>query len=154
MTWGQAPCLGHYFNPRHNAWETNETNKTTHPHMTRNHSNILESWCKLQMMPYADFNVCWFQLCTHIRIAPICCLNGLVAKSHAWGDEGRTGNACSLNVEAFMKRKRKENPGPVCLFTPRLWICDSTSPHPVFVECMKIWHGYRWVISFGLFYLY
>ena len=71
------------------------------------------------MMPYADFNICWFQLCAHIQIVPICCLNVWVAKSHTWGDERRTGIAYSLNVEAFLKKK-KNNPGLVYF----LKLCD------------------------------
>lgn len=114
--------------------------------MTGNHSNILENWGKFQMMPYADFNVCWFQLCTHIQIVPICCLKVWVAKSHMWGDEGRTGNAYSLNVEDFLGKKKPR----LCLFISHGFGFVMVPGHtPVFTECMQVQQVYRQVICFG-----
>lgn len=86
----------------------------THPPVMKDHSNILESWFKFQMMPYADFNVCWFQLCTHIQIVPICRLNVWVAKSPTRGDEWRTGRACIFSVQPSQKKKKKSLGLPVC----------------------------------------
>lgn len=106
-------------------------NKYT-PHtrsVIRNHSNIFESLYKFQMMPYADFNICGFQLRTHIHIVPICCLNVWVAKSHTWGDERRTSSAYSLNVEAFLGKKSRLNPD-LFVFITWLWFGDGAMPHP------------------------
>lgn len=120
---------------------------TTQSSVIRNHSSILESWYKFKMMPYADFNICWFQLCAHIQIVPICCLNVWVAKSHTWGDERRTGIAFSLNVEAFLEKKK--SPGLVYF----LKLCDfgfvmAPGHHYVFTEYVQVQHFWRLVICF------
>lgn len=123
----------------------NEQISTTHSSVIRNDSNILQSWYKFQMTPYADFSICWFQLCTHIQIVPICCLNEWVAKSHTWGDERRTGSAYSLNVEAFLEEKK--NPGSICLFMLRDFGFVMAPGHaPVFTEYVQVQHVCRLVI--------
>ena len=125
----------------------NEQISTTHSSVIRNYSNILQSWYKVQMTPHADFSICWFQLCTHIQIVPICCLNGWVAKSHTWGDERRTGSAYSLNVEAFLEEKK--NPGSICLFILRdVGFVMAPGHAPVFTEYVQVQQVCRLVICF------
>lgn len=116
--------------------------------MIRNHSSILESWYKFQPMPYADFNICWFQLCAHIQIVPICCLNVWVAKSHTWGDERRTGIAYSLNVEAFLKKKKKKSRHSLLFKIVWLWFCDGSGHHYVFTEYVQVQYFCRLVMCF------
>lgn len=124
---------------------------TTQSSVIRNHSSILESWYKFKMMPYADFNICWFQLCAHIQIVPICCLNVWVAKSHTWGDERRTGIAFSLNVEAFLEKKKKSRLSLLFKIV-WLWFCDGSGsplcfhricPSPAFLKTGNL----LWVLA-------
>lgn len=102
----------------------NEQISVTHPPVIKDHSNILESWFKFQMMPYADFHVCWFQLFTHFKTVSICRLNVRVAKSHTWGDEWRTGSAWNLNIKPSLEKRKKARLG---LFVSIAWLWTLSS---------------------------